>query len=74
MVALKIHMKYKNKYIRRTIMWSIVGYIWAFILGIIGICIAAPIVITLIIGGGIILFYIIVGTTIVICGIINDIL
>lgn len=54
-------------------MWSIVGYIWAFILGVIGICIAAPIIIALIIGGGIILFYIIVGATVVICGTINDI-
>lgn len=54
-------------------MWNIVGYIWAFILGVIGICIAAPIIISLIIGGGYILFYIIVGVIVVIYCIISDI-
>lgn len=54
-------------------MWSIVGYIWAFILGFIGICIAAPIIITLIVGVGYILFWTILGLfTIIIC-ILSDI-
>ena len=48
-------------------------YIWAFILGVIGICIAAPIIIALIIGGVYILFYIIVGIIVVTGGIISDI-
>ena len=42
-------------------MWSIVGYIWAFILGFIGICVAAPIIITLIKGAGYVLFWTILG-------------
>lgn len=53
-------------------MWSIVGYIWAFILGIIGICIAAPIIIALIVGAGYILFWTILGGTAIICCLLDE--
>ena len=54
-------------------MWSIVGYIWAFILGFIGICIALPIIISLIVGAGYVLFYMIIGLFMVITCIIIEI-
>ena len=54
-------------------MWSIVGYIWAFILGFIGICIAAPIIITLIVGAGYVLFWTILGLFAIIYCISSDI-
>lgn len=56
----------KNIRKENKIMWSIVGTIWAFILGFIGICIALPIVIALIIGGGYVLFYVIMGLSMII--------
>ena len=55
-------------------MWSIVGYIWAFILGFIGICIAVPIIITLIIRVGYVLFWTIIGLSAIIVCIISDML
>ena len=54
-------------------MWSIVGDIWAFILGFIGICIAAPIIISLIVGAGYILFWTILGLVAIIGCILGDI-
>ena len=54
-------------------MWSIVGYIWAFILGFIGICIAAPIIVTLIVGAVYVLFWTILGLFMIIICILSDI-